>query len=267
MRTRIATLCIIIGLLPVINVTGQSTNWNLSASFSSRSNPNGVWSYGRRWSPEGYTFQLLPYLLNGTHWIPAYGVWSPSIQGGPLVWADNNAQGYPVVRWTCPAAGTYKIECAFVGADSRGDDLLVWVVANGTPIFSGEIHGYGNSAPCTNTVSLQQNAVIDFVVKWDNRVAYRDANWTRITGTISSVPPPSAQLAIRTSQVELCWETDTNKWYQLQYRSGLTTNNWVPLMGNWLPGNGNRFCTNDWVPPSQPQRFYRVLVTDSAPAS
>ncbi len=71
-------------------------------------------------------------------------------------------------------------------------------------------------------------------------------------------------LNIRVSQVELCWDTMTTNWYQLQHRSSLTTNQWVPFMA-WLEGDGNRFCTNDVVPADQAQRFYRVSVTNAPP--
>jgi hypothetical protein len=72
-------------------------------------------------------------------------------------------------------------------------------------------------------------------------------------------------LDIRVSQVELCWYTMMTNWYQLQYKSSLTTNVWVPFMTNWIAGDGNRFCTNDAVLPDQVQRFYRVVVTNSLP--
>ncbi|HEY5913706.1 MAG TPA: LamG-like jellyroll fold domain-containing protein [Verrucomicrobiae bacterium] len=67
------------------------------------------------------------------------------------------------------------------------------------------------------------------------------------------------------SQAELCWGTLTTNWYQLQYKSALATNQWVPFTPNWLAGDGNRFCTNDTVLPGQAQRFYRVVVTNSTP--
>jgi hypothetical protein len=71
-------------------------------------------------------------------------------------------------------------------------------------------------------------------------------------------------LNIRVSQVELCWDTMTTNWYQLQYRSSLTANQWVPFM-TWLPGDGSRFCTNDVVLADEPQRYYRVGVTNAPP--
>jgi len=39
-----------------------------------------------------------------------------------------------------------------------------------------------------------------------------------------------ASLDIRVSQIELCWNTMTTNWYQLQYKSSLTSNRWTPFM-------------------------------------
>ena len=80
-----------------------------------------------------------------------------------------------------------------------------------------------------------------------------------------SVPEPEPpRLSIRVSQVELCWETAINSWYQLQYRSTLTTNQWLPLT-LWLPGSGYQFCTNDAILAGQAQRFYQVARTNAPP--
>lgn len=73
---------------------------------------------------------------------------------------------------------------------------------------------------------------------------------------------PPTQITIRVSQVELCWDTSSNIAYQLQYRSTLTTNNWVPFFTNYWLGTGGIVCTNDTVYPGQAQRFYRVVVTN-----
>src|SRR5437899_94886 len=58
------------------------------------------------------------------------------------------------------------------------------------------------------------------------------------------------------SQVQLCWNTATNAWYRLEQCSTLAANVWTALTA-WLPGTGNRFCTNDAVYGGQAQRFYR----------
>jgi hypothetical protein len=64
--------------------------------------------------------------------------------------------------------------------------------------------------------------------------------------------------AIRVSEVEVCWYAASNRTYQVQYRSALTTNAWTNL-GSLLAGNGSTNCITDKVPLGQPQRFYRVL--------
>jgi len=64
--------------------------------------------------------------------------------------------------------------------------------------------------------------------------------------------------AIRVSEVEVCWETITNKIYQVQYRSELTTNAWAPL-GAARQGTGAGDCIRDTSPTGEPQRFYRVM--------
>ena len=75
---------------------------------------------------------------------------------------------------------------------------------------------------------------------------------------------PKVPLQVRVSQVELCWETVAGIWYQLQYKSDLTTNLWVPLFPEFLRGTGSAFCTNDSVLLGQPQKFYRLVVTNEA---
>ena len=65
------------------------------------------------------------------------------------------------------------------------------------------------------------------------------------------------RLTIEVSQVRICWDSVTNKQYQVQYRSALTTNAWVDL-GVPFPGNGTTNCINESV--TDPRRFYRVCL-------
>ena len=71
--------------------------------------------------------------------------------------------------------------------------------------------------------------------------------------------PDEATAYIRTSEVEISWLSKTNRAYQVQYRSTLTTNNWVDLLSTNLPGTGASLSVPDHVPLGQPQRFYRVV--------
>lgn len=69
-------------------------------------------------------------------------------------------------------------------------------------------------------------------------------------------------LNVRVSQVELCWDTVPSQLYQLQYRSVVTGDAWVPL-GDWFHGTGSPFCTNDTVSSGAPQRFYQLITTNA----
>jgi hypothetical protein len=71
-------------------------------------------------------------------------------------------------------------------------------------------------------------------------------------------------VTIRTSQVEVCWNSKSNVTYQVQYRSELTTNLWTSLV-NCVQGTGATSCILDPVVVGQPQRFYRVALTNCVP--
>ena len=86
-----------------------------------------------------------------------------------------------------------------------------------------------------------------------------------LNGVVEVTPPCQPLLSIRVSQVEICWDTCTNAAYQLQYRSDLTTNVWLPFSSNFARGTGGIICSNDTVLMGQPQRFYRVIVTNQLP--
>jgi hypothetical protein len=58
-------------------------------------------------------------------------------------------------------------------------------------------------------------------------------------------------------QVELCWQTATNRFYQLLHSSTLT-NSWVPVSTNYILGNGMKRCETYGVLPGSPQKFYRI---------
>ena len=75
-------------------------------------------------------------------------------------------------------------------------------------------------------------------------------------------PPPLVK--IRASQVEVCWNSISNLTYQVQYRSELTTNLWTPLV-DCVRSTGATSCIVDPVVVGQPQRFYRVDLTNCVP--
>ena len=68
--------------------------------------------------------------------------------------------------------------------------------------------------------------------------------------------PPN--VTIRVSQVEVCWDSNADKTYQVQYRSELTTNLWTNL-GSPIPGSETNDCILDSISRGQPRRFYRTV--------
>jgi probable HAF family extracellular repeat protein len=70
-------------------------------------------------------------------------------------------------------------------------------------------------------------------------------------------PYPVLSIARSESQVELCWNSETNRSYQLQYRFDLDTNTWSNL-GTPIAGNGLTNCVSDAMLPGQPKKFFRL---------
>jgi len=77
--------------------------------------------------------------------------------------------------------------------------------------------------------------------------------------SITVVPGPPPVLTIEVSQIRVCWNSESDALYQVQYRSDLTANLWTDL-GTTLPGTGTAICILDAVF-GQERRFYRVIET------
>jgi hypothetical protein len=75
-------------------------------------------------------------------------------------------------------------------------------------------------------------------------------------------PPP--RVALRASQVEVCWNSISNLTYQVQYRSDLTTNLWT-FLGDCIRSTNSTSCAYDPIVVGQPNRFYRVVLTNCVP--
>lgn len=129
-------------------------------------------------------------------------------------------------------------------------------------VFSNRIEFHGDAGPPPYQTS------------WNYTVS-NAADGLRIQGTLGTIPGGCADVptqfthtnvvaalvptvAIRTSEVEICWNSILNRTHQLQYRSALGTNGWTNL-GEPLPGDGSTLCVTDKVPAGEPRRFYRVL--------
>lgn len=71
--------------------------------------------------------------------------------------------------------------------------------------------------------------------------------------------PHPGVLDIRASQVEISWNSYSNRLYSVQYRSELTTNIWTDLFSSNILATASETCILDDIPRGRPQRYYRVL--------
>lgn len=267
-----------------------AATYNVSRDFLTITNPAGPWSYGWKSTLNG-AFSRLPFHgadpgINGGVWeywyrlpsVPAsvyrnsgtgtlvsndgQAVYPPgTVWFGPGL--DGNADNFSVIRFTVPpgASGVFRIATA-VRPSLNGPiagDTDFHVVHNGSELFGHNLPP-DSSADYTNALRLADGDTIDFI-------AGRGQDGREYGGglKISAALTRFDGLSIRVSQVELCWPTETNKWHQLQYRSALTTNQWMPLHPNFVAGNGQIYCTNDSVLEGEPQRFYQLVTTNAPP--
>jgi hypothetical protein len=133
-----------------------------------------------------------------------------------------------------------------LGFTNRPTGVADFATISMHPIFAGVDHLYGVNG--TAVVDLQPGSSI-------NRVLVSSGN----LGLFAVWGLDKNQLLIRVSQVELCWNTETNLSYRLEYRSALTENSWLPLDTNCYSGDGAIKCVYDSVPIGEPQRFYRFV--------
>lgn len=71
-------------------------------------------------------------------------------------------------------------------------------------------------------------------------------------------------VAIRSSQVEVCWDSVSNATYRVEWRSDASGSDWTALVG-CLRSTNSTTCVQDPVAPGAPRKFYRVIRTDCTP--
>ncbi len=71
-------------------------------------------------------------------------------------------------------------------------------------------------------------------------------------------------VTIRTSQTEVCWNSKSNLTYQVEFRSDLTANIWTSL-GDCIRSTNSTTCVYDPIVLGEPQKFYRVVLTNCGP--
>ena len=141
--------------------------------------------------------------------------------------------------------------------DPNGTGNFSWV--DGTPVnytkwYPGEPNNVG---PDRYAYMLRANAFP--AAQWNNIANVDNDSGMESGGApiYAVVEVDAPVVSIEVSKVEICFNSATNQNYQIQYRSGLTTNQWVNL-GTPVAGNGAIMCSEQPAPAAAEGRFYRV---------
>ena len=110
----------------------------------------------------------------------------PSIQATEI-WAKNNSNGLPCIRWTCPQTGNYQFTASFIGNDSRGVNNNVYIVLNNNMQYSNTILQYQETQTYTSPlITLQAGDTIDLLVEWDGN-GDSEYGWIGVNATIQQL--------------------------------------------------------------------------------
>jgi hypothetical protein len=134
----------------------------------------------------------------------------------------------------------------------NGDTIL-----SGPTVYTTTTNGLRIEATSDALGALIGRVTINLLPSSDSGVTLDDLSFelARLVGPI---------MTIRVSEVEVCWTSETNATYRVEYRSDLTTSTWTTLR-ECVPSTGTETCIYDKVLRGQPQRFYRVAVTNCVP--
>ena len=135
--------------------------------------------------------------------------------------------------------------------------------AAGNLVLDLQIVDLGNDSPATFDTVSSGDPAIGRVVGFSSSTATTGTIFPNTHVTQFTFEPPPL-VTIRASQVEVCWNSISNLTYQVQYRSDLTTNVWTSLV-DCIRSTNSTSCVYDPIVVGQPQRFYRVVLTNCVP--
>jgi len=146
--------------------------YSAAHDFSTRLNPNSVWSYGFTTTLGGpftlYTIPGATFFSGEAGWFgPILGSSAP---GYPLVVAAPGVipdvldmgpgpSSYTVVRWTAPSRGRWDVAGEFFGTGLTTGD--VHVLRDGIAVFNSPLNG-SDAAPFSLTIDVVPGDIIDF---------------------------------------------------------------------------------------------------------
>jgi len=192
----------------------------------------------------------------------------PGERGAVVFDDDVPANFIHYVEWRTPAPVTIRSFNVFASGDEFGREFARFTLkakSPGSPTFDLALYTFTPQHPyrcvdaqCPLVVSTDIEPVTaqDFRAEFAN-LSGQSLPGPRIIELDGFSQPRGPQLSIAVSCIDLCWNSISNKTYQVQYRSDLTTNMWTNL-GAPVLSTGPATCVTDSVR-GQERRFYRVF--------
>jgi len=164
-----------------------SARYDAGADFAAAKNPNGTWRYlaggtlltfvNKNCGPLGINCrwngkpQCNSAIVGKSKTGKAVSYYTVRLPADHLV-LDPEAIANVAVRWTAPAAGSFRIRGDFLGVDTTGQGHVVAVVGAKRKIYAGTISSFGQRAAFNLTRTVARGETIDFVVSTGSACTY-----------------------------------------------------------------------------------------------
>jgi len=188
---------------------------------------------------------------------------------GQVVFDDDAPANFVhFVEWRTAAPVTIRSFNLFASGDSNGREFAQFTLkakSSGSPTFDLTLYTFTPDHPyvCVDgQCPLVVSADIEPITAQDFRAEFANLSGQfgpgpRIVELDGFSQSKGPRLSLAVSCIDLCWDTISNKTYQVQYKSNLTTNEWTNLGSPVVSTNLNT-CITDSVR-GQERRFYRVF--------
>jgi hypothetical protein len=201
--------------------------------------------------------------------ISAGGIitWTPSSPGTNMITTVvTNSDSYDLVNPALTATNSFTVVVT-VGTNNPPLRILSITATNGVITITwssvaGQTYAvqYKNSATDTNWQQLGANMVATNTTSTATDTNSNPQRYYRIEQVlVQSNPAPVIQsIALLGGKVILTWSAVSNDVYAVQYKTNITSTNWVNIAPNVTASGPTASITN--AIGTSPQQFYRVLV-------